>query len=261
MAGVPGTARTTTSFERVLVELGVEDATLSANEVQRLDEEGYAIFTDVLDRSTVDELREQLEAIEIEEDAWDGGTSERDPGAVRIDDVNHRGDIFDVVWTHPKLLAAMAHYLGDFRLSSVTARAARPHAGHQPLHVDWWGPIEERCLACNSSWLLTDFTRSNGATRVVPGSHRWGRSPDEDMDDPRAAHPAEEYLEAPAGSLVVFHGYLWHSGTENTTELTRRAIFSVFSQRERPRQNDQRALLDEVGAARLSAAARYLLDA
>lgn len=249
------------SIQHALAELGVDNATLSATEREQLDQDGYRIFPDLLDRATIDQLRERLEEIEAEEDAWGANTSERDPGAARVDDVNHKGSIFDVVWTHPKLLAVMAHYLGGFRLSSVTARAARPHAGHQALHVDWWGPIEERGVACNSSWLLTDFTTANGATRVVPGSHRWGRSPADEMDDPRAAHPDEVHVEASAGSLVVFHGNLWHSGTENTTDDPRRAVFSVFSQRERPRQNDQRTLLGGATAARLSPAAGYILDA
>lgn len=248
-------------MQRALEVCGVDDATLFADERERLDHDGYVVFPDILDQPTVDRLRQRLESIELEEEAWAEGTRPRDPGAARVDDVNHKGDVFDVVWTHPKLLAAMAHYLGDFRLSSVTARAARPGAGHQALHVDWWGPMEGSCAACNSSWLLTDFTEANGATRVVPGSHRWKRAPDEESDDPGAAHPDQVIVEAPAGSLVVFHGYLWHSGTENTTEHPRRGIFSVFSQRGRPRQNDQRTLLDHAAASQLSPEARYILDA
>ena len=249
------------SMQHSLAALGVGDATLTAAERERLDRDGYCVFPDILDRPTVDRLHHRLEEIEAEEDSWGEGTTARDPGAARVDDVNHKGDVFDVVWTHPKLLAAMAHYLGEFRLSSVTARAARPHAGHQALHLDWWDAIEDSCPACNSSWLLTDFTKATGATRVVPGSHRWKRAPDEEKDVPRAAHPDQVIVEAGAGSLVVFHGYLWHSGTENTTDHPRRGIFSVFSQRERPRQNDQRARLDPAAATRLSRAARYVLDA
>lgn len=249
------------TMQRALAALGVSSGTLTSAERACLDRDGFAVFPSMLDRPTVDRLRVHLEQLEDAEDAWGTGTSSRDPGAVRVDDVNHKGDVFDVVWTHPKLLAAMAHYLGSFRLSSVTARAARPHAGHQALHVDWWGPMEERCAACNSSWLLTDFTTANGATRVVPGSHRRDRIPDEKNDDLRGDHPDQVVVEAPAGSLVVFHGYLWHSGTQNTTSDPRRGIFSVFSRRELPRQNDQRALLDAEAAARLTSWQRYVLDA
>ncbi|CAN5622157.1 hypothetical protein BH24ACT5_BH24ACT5_20270 [soil metagenome] len=248
-------------MQRALAALGVSNGTLTATERACLDRDGFAVFPNILDQRTVSQLRQRLETIEHEEDAWGEGTSSRDPGAARVDDVNHKGDVFDVVWTHPKLLGAMAHYLGDFRLSSVTSRAARPHAGHQALHVDWWGPIDEPSPACNSSWLLTDFTKANGATRVVPGSHRWRRKPDEESDNPRGDHPEQVVVEAAAGSLVVFHGYLWHSGTENTTDLARRGIFCVFSRRELPRQNDQRARLEPAANARLTTAARYLLDA
>lgn len=58
-------------------------------------------------------------------------------------------------------------------------------------------------------WAVTDFTRENGATRVVPGSHRWpaGRHPT--PDDPLA------YLEMPKGSVAVWYGATHHAASAN----------------------------------------------
>ncbi len=133
--------------------------------------------------------------------------------------------------------------------------------GHQNMHVDWWGPIGDGFVASNSCWLLNDFGVANGATRIVPGSHLSGLRPEDRMDDLRAKHPDEVIIEAPAGSLAVFNGYVWHSGTENTTDSPRRGVFTVYSRADQPRQNDQAALLDEATAARLSPAARRILAA
>ena len=155
----------------------------------------------------------------------------------------------------------MAHYLGDFRLSSVTARAARPHMGHQAMHADYWGSLEDGYVACNSGWMLDDFKVENGATRVVPGSHLFGKRPEDVMEDPKALHPDEVRVTGPAGTLVVFNGYLWHGGTLNDTEVPRRGVFQVYSRRDVERQNDQAAALDAKLAERLSPAARYILDA
>ena len=65
---------------------------------------------------------------------------------------------------------------------------------------------------------LVDFTADNGATRVVPGSHRW--SPD------RGAAPDElEAAEMAAGSAVVYLGSTLHGGGPNsTTDVRRRGM-------------------------------------
>jgi ectoine hydroxylase-related dioxygenase (phytanoyl-CoA dioxygenase family) len=62
---------------------------------------------------------------------------------------------------------------------------------------------------CNSMWALTDFTDENGATRVVPGSHLLDHSPDYGEEYPTI--PAE----MPRGSVLVWHGSLWHGGGAN----------------------------------------------
>ncbi len=60
-------------------------------------------------------------------------------------------------------------------------------------------------------WALTDFTEANGATRVIPGSHRSAESPD--LLRPYDSIPAE----MPKGSVLVWHGSLWHGGGANHT--------------------------------------------
>lgn len=67
-------------------------------------------------------------------------------------------------------------------------------------------------------WAVTDFTAANGATRVVPGSHREPRSPVPFEDLPSI--PAE----MPRGSVLVWHGSLWHGGGANTTTTRRLGV-------------------------------------
>ncbi len=127
--------------------------------------------------------------------------------------------MFDICFTHPRVLAAIARVLGgEFRLSSLNSRAVLPGQGLQGLHADWSGPVAPGdYYVCNSIWLLDDFTAENGATRVVPGSHRSGKAAHEVMDDPAATHPEEILLIAPAGTVVIFNSHVWHGGTRNTT--------------------------------------------
>ena len=72
---------------------------------------------------------------------------------------------------------------------------------------------------------FVDFTRENGATRVVPGSHLWpdrALSPAEQVMAPPPADDKIAYAEMPAGSAVVYLGGTIHSGGSNTTEVQRR---------------------------------------
>ena len=120
-------------------------------------------------------------------------------------------------------------------------------------------PPGEFCV-CNSIWLLDDFTAENGATRVVPGSHRSGLHPREALADPKAPHPEEVLLTAPAGTVVVFNSHTWHGGTLNRTSRPRRALHSYFCRRDQPQQLDQRRYLRPETRARLSEAALWILD-
>ena len=113
---------------------------------------------------------------------------------------------------------------------------------------------------CNSIWLLDDFTAENGATRVVPGSHFWEKTPREAMDDPMASHPNEKLLLAPGGTVVIFNSHTWHGGTLNRSNQRRRAMHSYFCRRHQPQQLDQRRYVRQVTYERLSPAARWILD-
>ena len=62
------------------------------------------------------------------------------------------------------------------------------------------------------------FTNANGGTRIVPGSHKWDRSP---VPGEQAEY---ETIEMAAGSVVVYHGSLWHGGGENETDARRMGI-------------------------------------
>ena len=260
------------TMDAALTALGVRDDTLSPNEKVFLDEHGYlpleGIFAD-----QVEALGARLLEIAEEEGeraGWELRASEgtgrvrfcKDPGAVRLGDLVNKDPAFAVCFTHPRVLAAMAHVLRrDFKLSSLNGRFALPGHGLQPLHVDWRGRVEPGAYhVCNSLWLIDDFTEANGATRVVPGSHRTGRLPEDDGADPSAAHPNEVLLLGRAGTVVIFNAHTWHGGTRNRTEEPRRAVHAYFCRRQGTPQTDQRRYARPETYARLNDAAKFILD-
>lgn len=245
-----------------LAALGVRDDTLRPGEREALDRDGYLPLPGILTPEQVARMGARLDALTAEEGADAGKEVHQEAGTDRLSDLVNKDLMFDVCFTHPRVLAAVAHVLGgEFKLSSLNARAALPGCGLQHLHADWAGAVAPGdYFVCNSIWLLDDFTAENGATRVVPGSHRSGRTPRDEMEDPAAPHPRGVQLIAPAGTVVIFNSHSWHGGTLNRTPDRRRAMHSYFCRRDQKQQLDQRAYVRPETLARLGPAARYILD-
>lgn len=235
---------------------------MTAEQRRELDELGYTLVPGLIGEAWLRELRTSVEALFEEEGENAGHEFKQEPHARRLANLVDKGEVFERVVSHPLLLEMVEHVLGaEFKLSSLNARSTNPFAPEpQPLHTDMGLLPDSRgpCV-CNSVWMLDDFTAENGATRVVPGSHKWGRLPATDMPDPLAPHPAEVLLVAPAGSVAVYNAHLWHGGTANRTDRHRRALHGFFVRRDQPQQQYQKAMLREETQARLSPAMRRLL--
>jgi ectoine hydroxylase-related dioxygenase (phytanoyl-CoA dioxygenase family) len=254
-------------IDNALAELGVTADTLTDAERRALDDDGYVILPGVIDAEWLDAMRDRYEYLMEKEGASAGKEVHQEKGTRRLSDLANKGEVFDSVYTNPRLLACVRHVLQrDFKLSALNARDAEPGQGHQALHGDWGyeGRDEAtggaRFHVVNSVWLLDDFTSENGATRLVPGTHKLAGSVSDHVEDPLAAHPDEKLLIAPAGSVAVFNAHVWHGGTQNRTQTTRRAFFPYFTAREHPQSTDQREYLRKATYDRLSPAARYILD-
>jgi ectoine hydroxylase-related dioxygenase (phytanoyl-CoA dioxygenase family) len=243
-----------------LDELGVTEGTLDAATMERLDRDGYAPLPGVLSGEQLASLRARMAELTAAEGAEAGREVHQEAGTDRLADLVNKDPMFEIAFTEPRVLACVAHVLGDFKLSSLNSRTALPGQGLQALHAEG-GPVGlGPYQVCNSIWLLDDFTEDNGATRVVPGSHRLTVSVRDAMPDTSAPHPDEVKLVAPAGTVVVFNSHLWHGGTRNRTGSQRRAMHSYFTRRANGQQLDQKKYLRPETFARLSPAARFILD-
>lgn len=243
-----------------LAELGVTAGLLTGSERARLDADGYLPLPGILSARQLQVIRQRLAQLSAVEGDQAGLEVHQEAGTDRLADLVNKDPVFEVCFTSPRVLAAVAHVLGDFTLSSLNSRAALPGAGHQRLHTDWGEPVPAGGYqVCNSVWLIDEFTTGNGPTRVVPGSHRSGRLPGQVMADPEEPYPGEVKLLGPAGTVVIFNAHLWHGGTRNATRRPRRALHSYFCRRGRKQQLDQRAYLRPETLARLSPAAQHIL--
>lgn len=243
---------------------------LSPQEIEQLDRDGYVGLGQLLSPEEVAEVNARVAA--LVDDEGDQAGSElfdskyirhpKENGADRLADLVNKGATFDQFYTHPKVLAAIREVLGEaYKLSSLNYRASKPGQGLQKLHVDYGNSVPVGGYkVCNTIWLLDDFVENNGATRIVPGTHKLKSLPGEVMDDPNDAHPDEIKIIAPAGSVFVFNSHVWHGGTVNHTQKLRRSIHSYFCAADQPQQLDQRRYITETTKSRIGPEAQRILD-
>ncbi len=234
---------------------------LSKEQLEALDRDGFLVLPGLLPAELLEALRTRIEELFAEEGDAAGAEFKKEEGARRLANCVDKGEVFERAIQIPEILEAKAHLLGEFKLSSLNVRSTNPMTeADQPLHVDMNGlPDEKGYWVANTIYMLDDFTRENGATRVVPGSHKWGKRPQEVMADPFAVHPEQILVTGKAGTVVICNAHTWHGGTANRTGAPRRAMHGFFCRADKPQQQYQKRLLRAETQARLSPELRKLL--
>jgi ectoine hydroxylase-related dioxygenase (phytanoyl-CoA dioxygenase family) len=190
--------------------------------VARIAEDGYTVVEGVVEASLVDELAATLERLEADLQAVPAENLFEGVHTVRLYNLLARAEVFGRIPVHPGVLPIAERVLDPgLLISSLSSIAIGPGESAQPVHADDQViplPKPHPATVCNTMWALTDFTEANGATRLVPGSHLADGSPD--LFATYDTVPAE----MPRGSVLVWHGSLWHGGGANTTGETRVGI-------------------------------------
>jgi len=84
--------------------------------------------------------------------------------------------------------------------------------------------VSSRPLAINALFALDDFTIENGATRVIPASHKIEPFPSD-----QTVQRLERQVEVPRGTFIVLDCMLYHAGSTNKSDRDRRAVNHVFT--------------------------------
>jgi len=194
---------------------------------ERVAHDGYAILERAIESELVAGL---VEAIDRALDALAvpfGANEFLGLRTRRLFNLLARDPVFARVPVHPAVLGVVERVLDpECLLSSLTAVEVGPGETAQPLHADDGSiplPKPHGPITCTAIWALTDFSEANGGTRVVPGSHRADHSP---RKDERAAPSLPTVT--PAGSVLVYHGSLWHGGGANASTARRLAIICNY---------------------------------
>jgi ectoine hydroxylase-related dioxygenase (phytanoyl-CoA dioxygenase family) len=190
--------------------------------VKRVAEEGYTIVENAIEPELVDALNDDLLRLERFFDVQPAPNSFEGHSTIRIYNLLAFDARYQRIPVHPEVLPIVDGVLDPGCLiSSLSSIAILPGETAQPIHADDQLiplPKPHPPTVCNTMWALTDFTEANGATRIIPGSHLLDHSPNYGQDYDSIA------AEMPKGSVLVWHGSLWHGGGENTTDIRRVGI-------------------------------------
>ena len=183
--------------------------------VEEIAEQGYTVLPDVFDAARAGALVAALERLEQALGTEPAGNSFEGARTLRVYNLLARGLLWQELAIDPAVLPVVEGVLDHGCLmSSLSSIRIQPDEVAQPIHADDQViPLRKphAPTVCNTMWALTDFTEANGATRVIPGSHL--RDHDPDYGAPYDSIPAE----MPRGSVLIWHGSLWHGGGANTT--------------------------------------------
>jgi len=233
----------------------MDDRTADAH-AARIADDGYTIVEGAIDAELVDALGDDLLRLERELGVAPASNAFEGTRTIRIYNLLVHGELYERIPVHENVLPVVERVLDRGCLvSSLSSIGIDPGETAQPIHADdQLIPIAKPHVAtvCNSMWALTDFTEANGATRIIPGSHRADRSPD------FGSHYGSIAAEMPKGSVLIWHGSLWHGGGANTTDARRVGVaMNYCAGWIRQQENQQLGIPREI-AARFSPRLREL---
>lgn len=194
-----------------------------AAHVTRMDRDGFTVIESAFDADFASALLADLERLERELGEGPGKNLFEGLRTVRIYNLLARGPLFERIPVHDSVLPLVEAVLDRGCLvSSLSAIAIGPGETAQPIHADdMLIPLAKPHvpIVCNTMWALTDFTEDNGATRLLPGTHK-------SAENPELGRSYEGTVAAVMrrGSVLVFNGSIWHGGGANRTDERRVGI-------------------------------------
>jgi len=196
---------------------------LSSEQIQahvaKIADDGYTIVENAIEPDFLESLHEDLLRLERELAVEPHANDFEGAKTARIYNLLVHGKLWERVPVHENVLPIVEGVLdAGCLVSSLSSIAIGPDEKPQPIHADDQlipMPKPHPPLVCNTMWAVTEFTEENGATRIIPGSHKRDHSP----------IYGRRYESIPAvmpkGSVVIYDGAMWHGGGANRTSARR----------------------------------------
>ena len=202
-----------------------------------VERDGFAYMPTVLIPEDISTLRDHIEALEPNPDAFDRRTSiekhiktvfNRDPHFIKYLDMEPVASVAE------RLMGDDCHIIG------MTAWTTGPDRPDQHLHADYLpveipeefllsGAVKLPVFVATAHYYLNDIYNDLGPTKFIPGSHLAGRKPT--SSDRTWRGMEEQDLICNAGDCVLFRSDVWHRGSANTSGETRYLLQVHYARR------------------------------
>lgn len=196
--------------------------------LQILDDDAGLIIDNFLDEDDLERIKNDLKPyLEVTKNGQDEFTGFE---TKRVGALMARSKTCQDLALDPFINQMADSFLGphceSYQLHFTSAIQIGPGESSQILHRDrgvWGGYIPRKIETQFSTvWAINDFTKENGATQLVPGSHKWHKD--------REPLPEEiAYAEMKAGSVFIYTGSVLHGGGTNVTEQPRLGVFLHYA--------------------------------
>ena len=198
----------------------------------RIKEDGWMVVEDIIPEDEVAGIRDSILA--TVEDA----KASSNPEDLRIvqGSLINRNQSLAPYLADPRIVnVAEALWGRHVKITITTPVVLFPGGNPQGFHSDWpfnqkhaaviEAPYPDTPMLLTVIFMLSDFTLENGATRLVPGSHRIPHNWSEQYgEDNRSPHPSEVRATGRAGSILMFDSRLWHAPAINHTDQPRAGV-------------------------------------
>ena len=203
---------------------------------EQLLSQGYCYMEDVIPPERLESLRSS-----VARDVWSNSVLDRPtgyvPGFLRFNQA-----IAPYVADQRILGLAESLFGQHVRISMLTGTVNAPGIPRGALHADWPynqtgaaripAPYPDLVMHLTTMWMLTDFTEENGATIIVPKSHRRPDHPRKGgmfEADPMLPQADEKRLVGKAGTVAVMDSRLWHAVAPNVSADERVAVIVRYA--------------------------------
>jgi ectoine hydroxylase-related dioxygenase (phytanoyl-CoA dioxygenase family) len=200
---------------------------------QILEQDGCIVIENVLDKRALDQLKQELDPHFEQTRHCTGDFYGR--ATKRVSSLIAKSILCQRMTIHPDILAVMDEFLlrgcGQYQLNLTQAIQIGPGEPQQMMHPDdplfpFVHPGYEAMINC--MWAVDEFTAENGATNLVPGSHKWERAGLIPERQPLPDEITQGVM--PAGSVLIYFGSLLHCGGANRTAKPRTGVVLSYCQ-------------------------------
>ncbi len=189
--------------------------------IEQITEQGFTVVEDFISASEVEKIRHAFKTeVYITEMRAIGTQTGK---TWRAHNLLAKTRAVDYLFLDKRVRGLVEGVLGPRTQVNVTTLFnVLPGETRQYLHQDdglWPIPRPHPSFVCNALIALDDFDIENGATHIVPYSHRWyDRRPDQSIETLQ--------VEMKSGTMLMWEGGLWHGGGANrSTDRERLGFF------------------------------------